>query len=134
MAAIWAGVAGAALSGCGTIHNFMGDDAADGPCAVFGGVRSDVCTGCALLHDPTDGRGDATVRECAKLSGLYMLSVDLPFSAVGDTLTLPMAVLCQLQGRDVPRDPPQKHQRPRSSQAAEPAEPSSPAAEEDDSP
>jgi uncharacterized protein YceK len=113
--AIWAGVVASALSGCGTVHNFCGDKADAPQYEVFGGVRSDVSVGVEHLHfDPTVDHGDypartcadPTVQFCAKAIGWYLLAVDLPLSAVGDTLTLPVTLpvtlVSQLVGKPAP--------------------------------
>jgi uncharacterized protein YceK len=106
--ALWAGVVASALSGCGTVHNFYGDHSDAPPCEVFGGVRSDVKAGVQYIRfDPARDHGDYPVQVCAdpavqfyaRAIGWYLLTVDLPLSVVGDTLTLPCALVGQLAGK-----------------------------------
>jgi uncharacterized protein YceK len=129
VAALWAGVVACALSGCGTVHNFCGDDADAGPCRVFGGVRSDVTSGVRYLRNPTGDHGDYPAEVCAdpavqfyaRAIGWYLLAVDLPLSAVGDTLTLPWALLSQVAGDDAAPEPTAKQGRQRTAQTSAPA-------------
>jgi uncharacterized protein YceK len=131
VAALWAGVAVFALGGCGTVHNFYGDDADAPPCRVFGGVRSDVTTGVRLIHfNPAEDHGDYPAQLCAdpavqmyaKTIGWYLLTVDMPLSAVGDTVTLPGALLGQLLSSGTPPETREKPPRRRRVQTPETGE------------
>jgi uncharacterized protein YceK len=123
VAAICAGLVVCALSGCGTMHNFLGDSADGAPCEVFGGVRSDVRTGVKCLREPTGDPNNSALQQCAKITGWYLLAVDLPLSAVADTVTLPSTVLIQLCAGGAPSESQDKHtqrkpaQTPKSSES-----------------
>jgi uncharacterized protein YceK len=72
------------LSGCGTAQNVI---LPKQPMRVYGGVQRD-------LEKIGDGVVPRPGAERPVLTGLWGL-VDLPFSAVGDTLTLPVTVPAQ---------------------------------------
>ena len=71
------------LGGCGTFLN-MSSEYGNGEKRVYGGVRLDCAmTWAALTYTPESGtHNDATLE----------LIPDLPFSAIGDTLTLPITI------------------------------------------
>jgi uncharacterized protein YceK len=95
----------AAAAGCGTINNvaFPGPQPANGsviasPQEVYGGVRSSFREGFESgrrvvtadfndLRSPLESGLAASIVEAP-----YMLVVDTPLSAIGDTLTLPITV------------------------------------------
>jgi uncharacterized protein YceK len=105
-AAVWlATVFSVALGGCGTVVNCT---SVSGPPArsIYGGVRQDAENGTRHLAEaftgpapsftempqpPSAGRDFASKSFCAAC-GVCMLAVDLPVSAVADTLTLPVTV------------------------------------------
>jgi uncharacterized protein YceK len=79
------------FTGCGTIHNLP----EGGPATLFappetrvpfGGVRMDANVGAEFMRTAFDGRIESLVLLPIPA---YILFVDLPLSAVGDTLTLP---------------------------------------------
>ena len=72
VSAIW-------VSGCGTIANLE-----TGKPELFGGVQKDV----AFLETPRPQPQGIGIRNL----GALVLFVDLPLSAVGDTLTIPLAI------------------------------------------
>jgi uncharacterized protein YceK len=81
------------LTGCGTVSNFVFTPPASGePMGydVYGGVQEDVVcierSAAAVREAKTAGQG---LREC---SDLILWAVDLPLSAIGDTVTLPLTV------------------------------------------
>jgi uncharacterized protein YceK len=70
-----------ATAGCGTTYNFSGNP--EGP-SIYGGVAYDLS-----LLDPSGS--------CKGL-GVVFGPLDLPFSLVLDTATLPVTALCELFG------------------------------------
>ena len=94
-----------ALCGCGTVVNCVNYNGA-APREIYGGVKQDVINGkthldeafhgpapcfSAMPQPPNLGRDFVAKTFCAGC-GLGMLAVDLPVSAVADTLTLPVTV------------------------------------------
>ena len=75
------------VCGCGTIINVVdGEDdvipvRVTEPRSIYGGVATDLGYGTTLLNENS-----------GRWIGLYLLLVDLPASAVGDTLTLPITL------------------------------------------
>lgn len=103
--AFLAAVLAALLSGCGTVVNCFNVNGAASR-AIYGGVRQDAENGYRHLGEafsptpptftempkpPSAGRDFAAKSFCA-VCGVGMLAVDLPVSAVADTLTLPVTV------------------------------------------
>jgi uncharacterized protein YceK len=93
------------LGGCGTVVNCVNTNGAAGR-AIYGGVRQDAQNGTDHLIEafsgpaptfsempkpPSAGRDFVAKSFCATC-GVCMLAVDLPISAVADTLTLPLTV------------------------------------------
>jgi uncharacterized protein YceK len=86
------------LSGCGTVANIaeLGDPAPDHP-VIYGGVRKDIAargnalTG-AMMARPLDGGAQSAIFEAVALQ----FTLDIPFSVVGDTLTLPVTIPAEL--------------------------------------
>jgi uncharacterized protein YceK len=100
-----AAVCAAVLGGCGTVVNCFD---VNGPAsrAIYGGVRQDADNGTrhlteafsgpaptlsAMPKPPSAARDFASKTFCAAC-GVGMLAIDLPVSAVTDTLTLPVTV------------------------------------------
>jgi uncharacterized protein YceK len=95
------------LTGCGTIHN-MGDE-----CSPYGGVATDL----RVCRNIQDGKGMGHMCDwsyppiAALVFGYYCFQIiDVPFSAFGDTLTLPWTLTAQAKtterpvvGDDTPR-------------------------------
>lgn len=93
------------LGGCGTMVNCISTKGA-APRAIYGGVLQDAQNGTMHLNEafsgpapsfsempqpPSAGR-DFLVKSFCAGCGVCMLAVDLPVSAVADTLTLPLTV------------------------------------------
>jgi uncharacterized protein YceK len=78
------------LTGCGTIYNFPESHGALAPQHAtrlpYGGVKMDATSGVDLANTALDFQTEHLV--LIPLSA-YLLLVDLPLSAIGDTLTLP---------------------------------------------
>src|ERR1700675_2231569 len=74
------GISALALSGCGTISNLS-----TGEPELYGGVQKDI----QLLGTPRTQPEGIGIRNLGQL----VLFVDLPLCFVGDTLTLPIAIL-----------------------------------------
>jgi uncharacterized protein YceK len=107
-----AGALACALAGCGTMNNLVpppGDTKKEAPrpdaARVYGGVELDARVGASWLTAPFLNEPPANVgpverfvdTTCKVGIGTYLLWVDLPLSAVGDTLTLPITVPVTLQ-------------------------------------
>lgn len=104
-AACLAAVLGVGLSGCGTVVNCFNVNGAAAK-AIYGGVRQDADNGTRHLGEAFSGpapsftkmpKPPSTAADIASKSfcaacGVCMLAVDLPVSAVADTLTLPVTV------------------------------------------
>jgi uncharacterized protein YceK len=105
-----AAVLAAALAGCGTAVNCFNGKGV-GACAIYGGVKQDAVNGTSHLAEafsgpapsfsempkpPSPARDFVAKSFCAGC-GVAMLAVDLPVSAVADTLTLPVTVPATLR-------------------------------------
>jgi uncharacterized protein YceK len=102
-----------ALGGCGTLYNFHPPEKADkeGPAPVprtaYGGVATDAEVGTKWLAAPfvTERLPQVSAVEwgvesvCKVGIGAYVLAVDLPLSALADTLTLPVTVPATLKSQ-----------------------------------
>lgn len=96
-------IAAAALcSGCGTAVNTLWLDPYEDGQRVYGGVRVDL----EVLQSAGKRESGISVSgETVPLSRLEQvkrvswLAIDLPLSAIGDTLTLPYTLACQLSAR-----------------------------------
>jgi uncharacterized protein YceK len=80
------------LSGCGTVLNTTYFTAEEGGGSVYGGVRLDLETSRDLISEtPPD---DENVGQCISryTMAVYTMLIDLPLSAIGDTLTLPITI------------------------------------------
>lgn len=75
-------------SGCGTFKNLQGKDEYIPTGRPYGGVRYDYESSMEMLADHTGGHGGVLGRSLQLVVAPYLLLVDLPLSAVGDTLTL----------------------------------------------
>lgn len=139
-AAFLAAVLAVGLSGCGTVVNCV---SVNGPAArsIYGGVRQDAANGSRHLTEaftgpapsfsempkpPSFGSDLASKSFCAAC-GVCMLAVDLPVSAVADTVTLPVTVTSTLMKKNA--NPKKKH-KPKvmgmPTAAVPPSRPSSP--------
>ena len=100
-----AAAAACALGGCGTLSNVgPGDCGAHSPKKVYGGVREDAA---AVVEYGQKVGGASNPGEAASTAalGLYFLAVDMPLSAVGDTLTLPWTIAASCRPDPEPEKP-----------------------------
>ena len=110
MAACLAAVLASALCGCGTAVNCLGAKGT-APREIYGGVKQDAQNGASHLAEafsaacpsfasqpniPSSGEKLMTKTFCAGC-GVCMLAIDLPVSAVADTLTLPVTIPAALK-------------------------------------
>src|SRR5262249_44683538 len=88
-AAVWACLTAALLSGCGTMGNLWSCCSGSGGERVYGGVYKDV----KLVAEGV-GRGIHPDEEGPwfPLAAACLMTFDLPLSAIGDTLTLPLTI------------------------------------------
>ncbi|HEY7328377.1 MAG TPA: YceK/YidQ family lipoprotein [Gemmataceae bacterium] len=98
-------VLAAVLCGCGTFVNCFNVNGAANR-AIYGGVRQDAENGTRHITEafsgpapsftatpkPPNPAGDLASKSFCAVCGVGMLAVDLPVSAVADTLTLPVTV------------------------------------------
>jgi uncharacterized protein YceK len=109
-----AGVA-AVLSGCGTLYNFSPSrskfvhSAVKGSQSPYGGVCLDWDEGCTFFRGALSNSPEFTPswRALWVATGAWVFAVDLPLSAITDTLTLPVTIRAAL---------------PQKAQTAEPSE------------
>jgi uncharacterized protein YceK len=89
------------LAGCGTmLVNVGGLSCTSGHyMEPYGGVKVCLEGGTQSLKEVSKPGGQD--RLLSLLGGMYMLALDLPMSAVADTLTLPMTVRATLKGEAV---------------------------------
>lgn len=104
-----AAVFAAALVGCGTVTNCVSGDHRAAR-EIYGGVRQDAHNGSRHLTEaftgpapcfskipkPPNVARDFVAKSFCAGCGVGMLAVDLPVSAVADTLTLPLTVSATL--------------------------------------
>jgi uncharacterized protein YceK len=102
-----------AAGGCGTMNNLRPPPKADKeapavvPRSVYGGVALDARVGANWLAAPFVGERlpqvsmvESAVDSTCKMGiAAYVLAVDLPLSAVADTLTLPVTVPATLKNQ-----------------------------------
>jgi uncharacterized protein YceK len=139
-AAILAGVLTVVLGGCGTVVNCVSVNGAAAR-TIYGGVRQDAANGTRHLAEaftgpapsfskmpqPPNAARDLTSKSFCAVCGVGMLAVDLPVSAVADTLTLPVTVPSTLMKKS---SNPKRKRRPKvmgmPSAAVPPSRPSNP--------
>ncbi len=93
------------LCGCGTIAN-LETGARQGwkNALVYGGVRRDVqSAGNWIDHSWTSGENLDIVQDVGTVVGVGLVGIDVPLSAVGDTLTLPITVPIALMSNSANR-------------------------------
>ena len=91
-AVLW--IAALFLCGCGTIAN-LETGARQGwtNAAIYGGVRRDIQSGEKWIdHSWTWGEKLDIFQDVGSAVGVVLVAIDVPLSAVGDTLTLPVTV------------------------------------------
>jgi uncharacterized protein YceK len=82
------------LCGCGTIAN-LETGARQGwkNAVVYGGVRRDVQSADKWIdHSWTWGENLDVIQDIGTVVGVALVGIDIPLSAIGDTLTLPVTV------------------------------------------
>jgi uncharacterized protein YceK len=114
-AALW--IAVLFLCGCGTIAN-LETGARQGwkSAAIYGGVRRDIQSADKWIdHSWTSGDNLDIIQDVGSVVGVVLVGIDVPLSAIGDTLTLPVTVPIYLlnnpsnrasESRKTPADPP----------------------------
>lgn len=88
------GIAVLLLCGCGTIAN-LSTGARQGwkNAGIYGGVRRDVdSAGKWIDHSWTWGKNLDVISDIGTVVGVGLVGIDVPLSAVGDTITLPVTV------------------------------------------
>ena len=98
-----AAVCASGLCGCGTTSNLNNTD---GKPAIFGGVRRDLDM--QLVTDYCENSEPGGLTLLATVPLMVLSLVDLPLSAVCDTLTLPLTIRLALTKDSPPAPPPQK--------------------------
>ena len=92
-------LAAAALSctGCGTVVNTLVLCPEEGGQRIYGGVRVDLDVANPLKRDSGIVReaGAVPLTPADRVGRLAFLCIDLPLSIIGDTLTLPLILMCQ---------------------------------------
>jgi uncharacterized protein YceK len=98
-AALW--IAALFLCGCGTVANLsIGARQGWQNALVYGGVRRDVqSAGQWIDHNWTWGENLDVQQDVGTVVGVGLVGIDLPLSALGDTLTLPLTIPATLWGR-----------------------------------
>jgi uncharacterized protein YceK len=95
-----------ASSGCGTLHNVEFDTCCSGSSPdsfrVYGGVQADI--GCAVktLGEMTSADRPVSVRILYGTLVPTLTLLDLPLSAIADTLTLPLVVWRSIERLEPP--------------------------------
>ena len=84
--AVLATVGLCALAGCGTVDNLSDH------CTPYGGVRQDAKDGAEAWRECCLPPGHCVPPALDLMRVTYLFAFDLPLSAVGDTLTLPITV------------------------------------------
>jgi uncharacterized protein YceK len=138
--ACFAVVCTAALAGCGTVGNCVNVKGKPAR-AIYGGVRRDALEGTNHLNEafvgpapsfskvpqPPDAARDFAVKTVCAGWGAALLAVDLPLSAVADTLTLPVTVPATLlQKKPNAKGHPQPNRQAKVMKVPAPAAPPSP--------
>lgn len=82
------------LCGCGTIANLQtGGRQGWKNAIIYGGVRRDVeSAGKWIDHSWTSGENLDIFQDIGTVVGVGLVGIDIPLSAIGDTLTLPVTV------------------------------------------
>jgi uncharacterized protein YceK len=91
-AALW--IASLFLCGCGTVAN-LETGARQGwkNAYIYGGVRRDIQSEKDwIAHSWTWGKNLDVIQDIGSAVGVVLVGIDVPISAVGDTLTLPLTV------------------------------------------
>jgi uncharacterized protein YceK len=97
-------LAAVAPSGCGTIAN-LSTGAENGwkNAQIYGGVRRDVKSANEWFADSWTPANDSDVmQDIGAVVGVGLVGLDLPLSAIGDTLTLPLTIPASIWGSSTP--------------------------------
>jgi uncharacterized protein YceK len=95
------GLAGVCLSGCGTAANLSGGIQGWRSAQIYGGVRRDVKSAEQFIADNWAGEADIQ-QDVGTVVGVGLISLDVPFSLIGDTLTLPITIPAAIMGGPAP--------------------------------
>ena len=82
------------LCGCGTVANLsLGARQGWKNAYVYGGVRRDIKSESDWIdHSWTWGKNLDVIQDIGSVVGVALVGIDIPLSAIGDTLTLPITV------------------------------------------
>jgi uncharacterized protein YceK len=80
------------LGGCGTVLNTTYFTAEEGGGSVYGGVKVDVDLSRSLVLEAPPADEDTGQRISRYSMAAWTMLIDLPLSAIGDTLTLPITI------------------------------------------
>jgi uncharacterized protein YceK len=87
----------AGMSGCGTMLGNIGGLSLDNRMEIYGGVQCDL-NGCARNLEEFGKASEDSARAAALAYGTLCI-IDLPLSAVADTLTLPLTIKATLDSK-----------------------------------
>jgi uncharacterized protein YceK len=85
------GLAVLCLSGCGTAANLSGGFQGWRKAQIYGGVRTDVKSAEQFVADNWTSESDFQ-QDVGTVVGVGLISLDVPLSLIGDTLTLPITI------------------------------------------
>jgi uncharacterized protein YceK len=91
-------------SGCGTIANLsIGARQGWKNAQIYGGVRRDVKSAEEWFNDNWTPAGNADLQQdVGAVVGVGLVGLDVPLSAIGDTLTLPVTIPAAIWGSSNP--------------------------------
>lgn len=91
-AALWVGAL--FLCGCGTVANLTtGARQGWNNAYIYGGVRRDIKSETDWIdHSWTSGKKLDVIQNIGSVVGVVLVGIDMPLSAIGDTLTLPATI------------------------------------------
>jgi len=95
------GLVGMGLSGCGTAANLSGGAQGFRQTQIYGGVLRDVQSEQHWVSSNWTG-GTDWQQDIGTVVGIGLIGLDIPFSAIGDTLTLPITIPAVLLRRPDP--------------------------------
>jgi uncharacterized protein YceK len=98
-AAVW--IVALFLCGCGTVANLsIGARQGWKNAMIFGGVRRDIQSADDWIdHNWTWGENLNIQQDVGTVVGVGLVGIDVPLSAIGDTLTLPITIPASIWGR-----------------------------------
>lgn len=82
------------LCGCGTVANLsIGARQGWKNAYIYGGVRRDIKSESDWIdHSWTSGKNLDVIQDIGSVVGVALVGIDIPLSAIGDTLTLPITI------------------------------------------